>query len=281
MIDLHVHTNKSDGLFSPREIVEKAKDSGISVVAITDHDTCDGIEEAIKRAEELNIKVIPGIEITAFDKEEIHVLGYNVNHKSWLLFVYKWYLKKQLKKEEKNIIRSFKNAGINIDEKVLRKKASKKILEPADFDYWLVENGYEKSTKQAYKKYFKDGELRYRKKGRISIEKAILFVTLLGGIAVLAHPCRIVENVDLDKMISKLNKKGLKGIEVYYSTATSKQINRYEELAQRYCLHKTLGSDYHGYKFSDIQMGHGLDNNLDKYKLSVDDLAAIGINSEV
>lgn len=268
MIDLHVHTDASDGQFSPAQIVRLAKEKGITTIAITDHDTCEGLVEAIEEGKKLGVNIIPGIEVTAFENEEIHVLGYNINYRSFYLKLYKLILNNRLKKEEKVIFKSFKKMGIKLKRKEVKKYSDTKFLVPGDFSQWLIDHGYETDRKTSFQKYFVKGELKDRKKGRMSIKSAIRFIKLLGGIPVLAHPCRIsYTDLELENKLDELKKYGLMGVEVYYSTATEQQIQLYKELALKNDLLITMGSDYHGPKIKDyIDLGKGHNNNLEKYQ---------------
>jgi predicted metal-dependent phosphoesterase TrpH len=268
VIDLHVHTNKSDGEFSPKETICIAKENDIDIISITDHDTCKGVTEALDQGEKLGIKVIPGIEITAFENEEIHILGYGVDYKSHLLDEYEIELEDCLRNEKEVIFNTFEKFGFKVSEEEIEKYSKGASVAPGHFVNWLIEKGYETNKKQAFIKYFVKGELKNRKADRMSIKQAIEFIKELNGLPVFAHPCRTSYNKEeLEEKIKELKNTGLRGIETMYSMATDEQISFYNELAKRYDLLITIGSDYHGPDVKDyIEMGTGEENNLVKYQ---------------
>lgn len=269
MIDLHLHTNKSDGEHSPGKVVEIAKCSGIKTIAITDHDTCSGVKSAIYMGEELGVEVISGIEITAYENEEIHVLGYHVDYDSTKLDDYFELIQKDLRNEEDIIFKTFEKFGFFVSrEEIIEKYAKDEPIAPGHFIYWLVDNGLEKSKKEAYMKYFQIGELRHRKSDRMKIKEAIDFIKSIDGIPVLAHPSRISWSIEeLRRNVKELSEYGLMGIEAIYSMSTDEQIREYIKIAENNNLLVTLGSDYHGHKVKDyIDIGTGEENSLVKYQ---------------
>lgn len=269
MIDLHLHTNKSDGEHSPSKVVEIAKLSGVSTIAITDHDTCSGVSEAIYKGSELDVQVIPGIEVTAYENEEVHVLGYNVDYTSKKLDDYFELVQNKLKNEENIIFETLNKYGLTIcREEIVEKYSKGEMITPTHFIDWIIDNGSGKSRKEIYIEYFQKGELRHRKSDRMSIKEAIDFIKSLGGIAVLAHPSRISWNAkELLKNVRELKEYGLVGIEAIYSLSTNKQIKEHMKLAKDNNLLVTLGSDYHGHKVKDyIDIGFGMKESLLKYQ---------------
>lgn len=269
MIDLHVHTNASDGENAPGELIKIAKEIGISTVAITDHDNCNGLQQAIQKGKELSVEIIPGIEITAFDKEEVHVLGYYIDDKSSQFDEYEVRLQEVLEAEENSIFEFFHKLGFSVErDEIVEKYAKENEIEPGNFVDWLIDNGFEKNKNEAFHKYFIAGELRYRKSKRMNVTEAIEFIRSVGGIPILAHPSRLSWNsVVLKNKILELVEYGLIGIEAIYSLTPHEKIAEYMDFAKNNSLLITLGSDYHGHAVKDyIDLGFGKESSLLPYQ---------------
>jgi len=269
MIDLHVHTNASDGEHSPRELIEIASKSCIETISITDHDNCKGVEEAVSAGKRFGIGVIPGIEITAFEGEEIHLLGYYIDDKSLKFNEYEERLRCNLREEEKIIFQVFHKLGFSVTrDEIIEKYAKDRKIEPGNFVDWLIDNGFEKNKNEAFKKYFIDGELYYRKSKRMKLTEAIKFIHSVGGIPVLAHPSRYSWSIkELLNRVLELKEYGLMGIEAVYSLTAYEKIDEYINFAGNNGLLITLGSDYHGHAVKDyIDLGFGKENSLVRYQ---------------
>lgn len=272
MIDLHVHTCCSDGEHTPERIIEIAKLSGITDIAITDHDTCTGVERAMIKGKEIGVEVIPGIEVTAYEGEEIHILGYYVDYKSPKLDDYEVLLKKDLKNEDDIIFKTFYDEwGFTVTRDEIVEKYSKgEPIAPGHFVDWLIDNGFERNKKATYIKYFQHGKLAHRKSDRMKIKEAIKFIKELGGVPVLAHPIRISWNLkQLVSNIIELKEYGLAGLEAIYSLFDDDNIREHMKIARNASLIVTIGSDYHGHKVKDyLDIGYGERNSLMKYQCS-------------
>ena len=268
MIDLHVHTNASDGQYSAKEIIDMAIKESIKTIAITDHDSCESVEEAICYGIKKGINVIPGIEITAFDEEEIHILGYNINYKSKEILEYEKYVNRLEEKENDDIFKVLNKQGIQITKKDITQYMKGEKFSTKFVGEWLVDNGYANTRAEAYTKFFVSGDLKNRKSNRMPVEKAIKFINELGGRAVWAHPCRF--DTDDKEVINRINKYksyGLKGIEAIYSMHSDEQIEFLIDYAKQTELIYTFGSDFHGEKVKhNISFGKGKNNNLIKYQ---------------
>jgi len=271
MIDLHVHTIASDGQYSAGEIIRMAKEQNITTLAITDHDSCASVEEAITEGKNNNVAIIPGIEITAFDDREIHILGYNLDYKSERMLEYEGYAKKKTEEEDNLIFKVLNDKGINITRKSVEQYIVNEEFSTKHVAQWLVDNGYEKNKDEAWNKYFLYGELKNRKSTRMSVKDAIELISDLGGISVWAHPCRFGVN-DYDDIKNKLEKYisyGLKGVEVFYSMHSDEQVEFLKQYVENEGMFFTLGSDYHGPDVKNyIELGKGMDNSLVKYQTS-------------
>ena len=273
LIDMHTHTNYSDGDYSPTELIELAKKQNIKILGITDHDTLEGIKNVPKNIK--GIKVIHGIELTAkVPKGRMHILGYNIdinneelnNKMSWLKdkstnSVIS--LIEQLKKDYKiyfthEEIKELINANHNLGR--------------PDLARLLIKKGYVKTVQEAFNKYLIAAYDKIRKVNKnLKPEECIKLILNSGGIPVLAHPHSLeLDNKQLEILLRKMIKQGLKGIEVYHSDHTKEKEEFYLYLANKYKLLISGGSDYHGpITKPDIFLGLGKNN------IMIDDLSIL------
>ncbi|MFH1710427.1 MAG: PHP domain-containing protein [bacterium] len=242
--DLHIHSNFSDGLLSPAEIVKKARDAGLTVISITDHDIVDGIDPAIAEGEITGVKIIPGIEFTTdVPGTEIHMLGYYIDHKAeWLLELLSKIQDDRTNRIHK-IIDKLKKLGISISAEDVLKLAGTGSVGRPHVARALLQKGAVKSVQEAFNKYLGYGTPAYVPHFRLTPVQAVQTIIKAGGIPVYAHPA--VSNKD--EIIPELVAKGLAGIEAYYSKHSDDQTKHYVALAEKYGLLMTGGSDYHGF----------------------------------
>lgn len=270
MIDLHSHSSASDGALSPTELVKYAEEKSLEAIAITDHDTVEGVEEALETGKEFELEVVPGIEISAeFPEETMHILGYYVDFKNQKFIDNISVLQKARAERNPRIVKNLQELGINIEyDEILKEAGSGQVGRP-HFAKVLINKGYVKTTQQAFNRYLKKGAPGYEDKFRFQPEDAISHILNAGGIPVLAHPatlkCKTEE--DLDAEIQKLVGYGLKGIEAYYTDHTSSQAEFYNRLANKYGLLITGGSDFHGHNIKGIDLGTGKGNLKVPYEL--------------
>ena len=260
MVDLHCHSNYSDGSLSVRELITKARESGINYLSITDHDTVDGMDEKISVANEFNINFINGIEISCdFREGELHILGLFFDHKNSGLIEFLSKLKQYRMERNIKMAEQFKNLGIDINmEEFLSNGKKIEAIGKPNFAKYLVDKGIVKNFKEAFKKYLRDGGLADVKKQRVTEKEAIAEIHKAGGIAVLAHPDQtgIKNYSEFEVFIKDMKEKGLDGIEVYYTNYSKKEIKFYKKIANKYCLLVSGGSDFHGEnKASGIRLG--------------------------
>ncbi|WP_232698282.1 PHP domain-containing protein [Brevibacillus daliensis] len=243
--DFHTHTQASDGTTSPSENVQLAKKAGLQAVAITDHDTIAGVEEALAAGEELGIDVIPGIEIsTAHNGRDIHVLGYYVPYNDPAFQARLTELRDVRHLRNVKLITRLQEIGIDITvEDVYRRKTSsgKNIGRPHIAEE-LILKGHAESINDAFAKYLGEGGAAYVNVERIAPEEAITLIKKSGGVAVLAHP-GLYHN---DELVEELIVFGLDGIEVHHPDNSEENKAYYQQLADDYGLIVTGGSDYHG-----------------------------------
>lgn len=265
MVDLHTHSNKSDGSMSPTELIIHAKKSGVSILALTDHDTTEGIEEALRTGDRYGIKVVPGVEIsTVADTDtssEIHILGYfnNNNYKC-----IEGMLKKiRLNRDIRNplIIKKLQGLGIDITLDEVLSKVDKGITGRVHIAKTLVEKGYTNSIAKAFEMYLKEGSSAYVARKKLHISEGIKEILRCGGVPVLAHPVLLrYDFKELEKLIIELRSFGLMGIEAIYTDNSPEQTTKYMSIAEKYSLIITGGSDYHGTNKPDTKIGMGNGN---------------------
>ena len=256
-IDLHVHTTASDGTMSPTEVVHLAKEKNLKAIAITDHDSIDGIEEAQKVGNELSVEIIPGIEISAnFRDGSLHLLGYYVETQGGPLATKLARLKQSRSERNPQIVEKLNRLGVKITyQDVLEASGGGQVGRP-HFAQLLVDRGYVRSINDAFDRYLTRGAPAYVDKYRFEIGEAIDVVLEAGGIPVLAHPRTLnLSREDLKRFVTTLARQGLMGIEVYYPDHSAGQRRRFRGLAEKLGLIQTGGSDFHGAPVKATELG--------------------------
>lgn len=250
--DLHIHTKFSDGTFSPERIVRQAHQLGLSCIAITDHDTVCAIEPARREAESLGIELIPGVELAAeVDDYEIHILGYFIDWQAG------WFGKKleQIcdvrRRRALAIIEKLRAFGISLDSDEVMREAALGSVGRLHVARIMERGGFVHSIQEAFNKYIGNGRPCYVKKFRLTPAEAINMIYRLKGLAVLAHPYTIGN----DELIPGFVRLGLRGIEVYYPEHNKSTTGHYRDLAEKYGLLVTGGSDCHGLGKDRVLMG--------------------------
>jgi len=241
--DLHIHSNLSDGTHSPEEVVELAVAGGLKTIALTDHDIVDGIEPAQKKGKELNLEVIPGIEFTTeMPNCEVHILGYYIDyHHPKLLAVLEKIQDDRVKRIYK-IVEKLKELKVNIVPDEVLAISGKKAPGRPHVARALIYKGVVANFKEAFTRFLDFRAPAYVPHYKLSPAEAIRLIGEVKGIAVFAHPG--VSNCD--RMIPELMAEGLAGLEVYYSGHRPYQTKHYLNLARKYGLLVTGGSDFHG-----------------------------------
>jgi len=262
-IDLHVHSSASDGSFTPEEVVELAKNARLTKFALTDHDTIDGIAQAISHANQTKeITVIPGIELSCYyGKREIHIVGLFVDYKDEN-FLYELQKLKNAR-EERNIrmVQNFANAGIELTIEELKHGNPNSVITRAHFARVLVEKGYCKDKNEAFDKYLGIGCPFYLPKPKVTPEHVFKLIQDAGGTAILAHPYSYkFSKSEVEALLDYLITLGLAGMECYYSTYDNGQIQELRSIAYSKGLLVSGGSDFHGVVKPDISIGIGRGN---------------------
>jgi len=241
--DLHVHTIFSDGALSPTEIITRAKNAGLNIISITDHDSIGGLDEAIAVGRDSGLEVIPGIELSAsLDGREVHILGYFVNHFNQELVDSLAGFQDERMNRAKRIVGKLNkmNIPIHIDS-VMEHVTGDSVGRP-HIASALVTEGHATTYQQAFMKYIGDGRPAYERKWNYSPEETIRLINKAGGLSFLAHPGRSM-NEDL---LFRLIKAGLDGIEVIHPSHPPEIVYYYRGIVNEYCLLESGGSDFHG-----------------------------------
>ena len=248
IVDLHVHSTKSDGSYTPSELVEYAMKKGLSAFALTDHDTTEGLEEAFLAAEGKDIEVIPGIEFsTEYQGKDIHILGLYIDYEGE---EFRKYLKDfQQSREIRNerMCKKLVEHGVDISYGGLKERFPGAVLTRAHYARFLWEEGYVSGMKEAFDRYIGDHAPCFLPREKVTPVQAVKLILKAGGIPVLAHPLLYgMSDKRLEELVAELKEAGLKGIEAIYSTYNSGEERQMKKLAKKYGLLISGGSDFHG-----------------------------------
>ncbi|ACL69933.1 PHP domain-containing protein [Halothermothrix orenii] len=242
-VDLHIHTNASDGSLSPGEVVKKAIDLGYKAIAITDHDTVAGIIPALQVARKSSLEVIPGIEInTDIEDRELHILGYFIDYTKPDLLKELSSLKKMREKRARKMVQKLRNMGINIEWEEVINIAGQGTIGRSHICQAIINKGYADSWKEVFEKYIGKNSPAYVPRKKLTPLKAIKLIKECSGIPVIAHP-GLVGDDDLVKWIIK---HGIEGLEVFYYEHSEEECQKYLNMAKENNLVVTGGSDDHG-----------------------------------
>lgn len=243
LADLHVHTTASDGTRTPQETVVEAQRAGLSAVGIADHDTIQGIGPALAASQGTDVIVVPAVEInTDFGQNEVHVLGYYIDHASPALNEHLERLRNGRLERGRKIVEKLNEAGINITMERVEEISGGGAVGRPHIAKAIVEAGYVGSMGSAFGKYLIRGTPTYVPRYRLTPLQAVEIIKEAGGVPVLAHPGTYKH----DELIPELVSEGLKGIEVYHTDHSAMQSRHYMRIAKRYDLIPTGGSDSHG-----------------------------------
>ena len=260
LIDLHVHTTASDGTLTPTEIVKYAMSKNLRAIAITDHDTVDGLEEAVDTANLLNFEVIPGIEISVeYKGSEMHILGYYLDYKAPKLLSTLARLRDFRNDRNPRIISKLQELGCKISLAEVAAEAGGRVIGRPHIAAALFKKGYVSSKQEAFDKYLAFGQAAYVKKERLQPQEGIALILEAGGIPVLAHPLFLPEVgcAQLAELVKKLREYGLQGIEAYYPGHSPQDTGEYVRIAEKHGLLVTGGTDFHGANKPEIELGSG------------------------
>jgi predicted metal-dependent phosphoesterase TrpH len=257
MIDLHTHSKASDGSLSPAALIAYAASRPLSAIALTDHDTIDGLAEAEREAARAGIRFIPGIEIeVTWEPGEFHLLGLGIRCPSASLLRAVAELKGLREARNREIIERMNGAGIPVSGEDVRALSGGSFIGRPHFAAFLTSRGLAKNQEQAFDRYLGKGRPFYVSKEGLDFRQAVDMIRDSGGIAVLAHPMSLyVAWGRLPNLIKDLRDQGLDGIEAWHPTARAHTCRRLEVLGKSLGLFITAGSDFHGEPRLDRKLG--------------------------
>jgi predicted metal-dependent phosphoesterase TrpH len=269
MIDLHVHSIFSDGSLTPEELVTKADAMGLKAIALTDHDTTDGIDRFLMACSSYNQSIhnkdgkslicIPGVEISAdIAHGTMHLLGYFISHHDEGLQRVLREIKNGREERNKQILEKLNALGLKLSWEEVANLAQGDIIGRPHFARAMCNKGYVNSIDEAFARYLAKGKPAYAERYKLGPVECIRAICNAEGIAVLAHPFTLDRTEhELESFVKELVEAGLSGIEIYYPEHTAQQVHIYEKIAKRFNLLITGGSDFHGDAVPHIQLGIG------------------------
>jgi len=242
-VDLHIHSMYSDGVFTPEKIIETAVEKGLKAIALTDHDSVEGVQRAIEAAKGKAIEVIPGVEMSAtISGEDIHILGYFVDWKDPVLLKELAQIREDRKVRMREMLSLLREQGIDLDEQMVFDTISKSSAGRLHLAKILLKEKAVSTLQNAFDKYIGNGKPCFVGYKHLNYANAIKTIKRAGGVAVLAHP----GTMGNDKYIPDYVKAGLSGLEVYYNKHRPDIMRKYSALADKHGLIATGGSDCHG-----------------------------------
>ena len=280
--DLHIHSDASDGTFSPSQIIEIAKNLNIKAIAITDHDTIKGSKEVIENKLLSDIKFLTGVEISASPplsfpcSGSFHLLGYGIKLDNPGLNKGLEVFQSARKNRNPLIIKKLNDLGMDVSIDEIKEIFTENSVYSGEVQIGrphiarlLIKKGFVSSVNEAFDKYLAKGKPAYVDKYRSDCRQAIEMIRNADGVPVLAHPGLLnpVNNQNIENLIHILKDMGLMGIEVYYPEHSEQQTEFYSEIAKRYNLLITGGTDFHGSLKPDIQLGTGKGNFFVPYSV--------------
>ena len=262
-IDLHVHTTASDGTMCPRDVVSLAAMQGLKAIALTDHDTMDGLAEAGEAGELLGVTIVPGIELsTDYQGREVHLLGYFLDPEAEKLRDYMAWVQISRRTRNAKIVEKLQKKGFDITLEQLETENPGAVLGRPHIAARLVALGAVDSVKEAFRRYLGEGRSCYVRREYIPLADGVRLIRDCGGVAVLAHPLQYgFDRAKLEGLVKDAVTAGATGMEIYYTGYTQADMNKLFDLAEKYTLLPTGGSDFHGENKPGVQIGTG-DGNL-------------------
>lgn len=264
-IDLHTHTAKSDGSYTPTELVDYAIEKELAAVAITDHDSIEGLDEALAHAAALqekglpSIEVIPGIEFsTKYENQDVHIVGLYISYDNGIFRQSLNDFVDSRTSRNRKICKNLQEAGIDISYERLLAMYPDAVITRAHYASFLCEYGYVKSRQDAFAKYLGDHTKYFVPREKVTPAQAVDLILKAGGVPILAHPPLYhMGDERLETLVSSLKADGLMGIEVFYSTYSNQDVRDMLRLAEKYDLLLSGGSDFHGDNKPGLDLGCG------------------------
>ncbi len=257
MIDLHVHSNQSDGSFSCEDLLKKAEAEGLNLIAKCDHDTTSGNNDFTEMAQAYNINGVPGVEISAdWRNGNCHILGLGVDSENQPLEDALYKIRDSRNGRNEKIIGKLNELGFSITVEEVQELAGGEVTGRPHMSRLLVDKGYVGTTQEAFDKYLAKGMPAYADRFRLEPEEAVRILYQASAQVVLAHPSQLkLESGELVAFVKRLKAYGLSGIETFTYYADDKEIEEYKTIASENNLFNTGGSDFHGESKPDHELG--------------------------
>ncbi len=267
-IDLHTHSLMSDGSMTPAEVVREAKKAGLAAIALSDHDTVDGVREAMAEGEKIGIEVVPAIEFSVQSETETHILGYYIDIENPKLLETLQKVIETRRFRNRETCRKLNELGFDITLAEAEAIAPNDFIGRAHFAKLLADKGYTKSVSEGFKLYLENGKYAYCGKQTLTDEEAVRLIKDCGGVACIAHLHLTKKSDDeLRAFLTRLKACGLDGIEGYYTDYTHEMQAKYHALAAELGLILSGGTDFHAKMKPHISIGTGLGNLKIPYSL--------------
>ncbi len=256
--DLHMHTTYSDGVLPVEKLVKRAREVGLSIISITDHDNVNAIDEAIAVGNDVGVEIIPGMELSAsVEDQDVHILGYFFNPHDVKLQEYLSIFRSERVKRAERIVGKLNDLKIPLSFDAVLDRAGGGSVGRPHIAYALLEGGLTGTYHEAFFKYIGYGKPAYEKKYQISPREAIQLISAAGGLSFVAHPGNTLD----ERVLLRLIRDGVDGIEVVHPSHSPERVAHYQGIVNEYFLLASGGSDFHGGRRNDIDA-------LGKYTIS-------------
>ncbi len=258
-IDLHVHTTASDGTLTPAAVTARARGLGLAAIAITDHDTVEGVAEAVRAGKELDVEVVSGIELSCYYRgREVHVLGYFIDIASASLAETIRAVTENRKARNHIIAERMAADGLPVSIDELKRRFPYTVIGRLHFAEVLVEHGLADSVSDAFARYLNRGRPYFEPQKRMNMDEAAAAIDAAGGLAVLAHPYQYrYSEAEMRRLFADFKSCGGTGIECFYSGYDAEKSAFLTSAAAELGMCVTGGSDFHGSVKPDIELGSG------------------------
>lgn len=245
--DLHTHSTASDGTLTPAELAHEAARRGLTVFALTDHDTVAGIPDASYASHQLGLTLVPGVELsTRVDRGEVHILGYGINPNSQALQAALDRFRGARRTRATRMIERLRHLGVSLDTESLEGVSDASSIGRPHIARLLIESGHASNVQDAFDRYLGRGRPAYVAREALDPADAVHLIRDAGGVPVFAHP---LSDPSFEARLSELSSAGLQGLEVYYGEYSDDERNMLAAIAEDRQLLRTGGSDYHGPDF--------------------------------
>lgn len=256
LIDMHVHSNYSDGLLSVDSIAQAAKKRHLAFVSLTDHDTTEGLVPFMSACKEHGVEGLQGIELSADSDFTLHILGFRIDRFNGALQNRLGEIRENRNLRNHKICKKLQDLGLDIQIEDAEALSKGQVVARPHIARLMMQKGYVSSMGEAFIKYIGYGGSAHVDRTRLTAEECISLITDAGGLAVIAHPSQTyLEDEKMDRLLRRLKDNGLWGIEALYSGHSPEQIYKYLKLADKFDLYPTAGSDFHGTNSHGVELG--------------------------